>query len=86
MEYLIPMRTSRFKKRPHMMRMFVHDRAKTPLLKHPSLDTQPSNTGLSLWGDPSSGYLHWSLAAYVGTIWSGPSLATLLAWVALSPS
>ncbi|MPC51913.1 hypothetical protein E2C01_045770 [Portunus trituberculatus] len=29
--YLVPMRTSRFKKRPHMMRMFVvHDRAETP--------------------------------------------------------
>ncbi|MPC48518.1 hypothetical protein E2C01_042292 [Portunus trituberculatus] len=46
MGYLIPMWTSRFKKiRPHMMRMFVHDRAETPLPKHPSLDTQPSNTG-----------------------------------------
>ncbi|MPC64591.1 hypothetical protein E2C01_058708 [Portunus trituberculatus] len=26
------------------------------------------------------------LAGFVGTIWSGSSLATLLAWVALSPS
>ncbi|MPC95461.1 hypothetical protein E2C01_090673 [Portunus trituberculatus] len=29
--YLVPMRTSRFKQRTHMMRMFVHDRAETPL-------------------------------------------------------
>ncbi|MPC55591.1 hypothetical protein E2C01_049534 [Portunus trituberculatus] len=37
--------TSHFKKRPHMMQMFVHNRAETPFPKHPSLDTQPSNTG-----------------------------------------
>ncbi|MPC56823.1 hypothetical protein E2C01_050789 [Portunus trituberculatus] len=34
---------------------FVHDRAKTPLPKHPSLDTQPSSTGRPLLGDPSTG-------------------------------
>ncbi|MPC28641.1 hypothetical protein E2C01_021850 [Portunus trituberculatus] len=43
--YLVPMWTSHLKKRPHMMRMFVHDRAETTLSKHPSLDTQPSSTG-----------------------------------------
>ncbi|MPC67266.1 hypothetical protein E2C01_061439 [Portunus trituberculatus] len=43
--------------------MFVHDRAETPLPKHPSLDTQPSNTGRPLLGNPSSGWLHWSTAS-----------------------
>ncbi|MPC91929.1 hypothetical protein E2C01_086994 [Portunus trituberculatus] len=38
--YLVPMRTSRFKNRPHMIRMFVHDRDETTTLKHPNLDTQ----------------------------------------------
>ncbi|MPC48434.1 hypothetical protein E2C01_042207 [Portunus trituberculatus] len=53
--YLVPIRTSRLKKRPHMMRMFVHNRAETTLPKHPSLYTQPSNTRRPLLGDPSSG-------------------------------
>ncbi|MPC72353.1 hypothetical protein E2C01_066656 [Portunus trituberculatus] len=66
--YLVTMRTSRFKNRPHMKRMFVHDRAKTTLPKHPSLDIQPSSTGRPLLGDPSSGWLRCPLAAYVGTI------------------
>ncbi|MPC35965.1 hypothetical protein E2C01_029404 [Portunus trituberculatus] len=58
--YLVPMRTNRFKRRPHMMRMFVNDRAETPLPKHPSLNTQPSSTGRPLLGDPYSGWLRWS--------------------------
>ncbi|MPC35947.1 hypothetical protein E2C01_029387 [Portunus trituberculatus] len=58
--YLVPIQTNRFNKRPHMMRMFVHDRAETPLLKHPTLDTQPFSTGWPLLGDPSSGWLRWS--------------------------
>ncbi|MPD02953.1 hypothetical protein E2C01_098562 [Portunus trituberculatus] len=84
--YLVPMRTSRFKKKPHMIRMFVHDRVETSLSKHPSLDTQPSSTGRPLMGDPSSGWLLWSTGSLRRNHLSGPSTATLLAWVALSPS
>ncbi|MPC95717.1 hypothetical protein E2C01_090941 [Portunus trituberculatus] len=39
-------------------------RAETPLPKHPSLDTQPSNTGQPLLGDPSSGWLRWSTGSW----------------------
>ncbi|MPC61471.1 hypothetical protein E2C01_055543 [Portunus trituberculatus] len=62
------MRTSRFKKWPHMIRMFFHDRAETPLPKHPSLDTQPSNTGRPLLAIPLAGGSADPLAAYLGTI------------------
>ncbi|MPC68340.1 hypothetical protein E2C01_062540 [Portunus trituberculatus] len=43
MGYLVPMWTSRFKKRPHMIRMFVHDRAETPI--GPAREEQASHVG-----------------------------------------
>ncbi|MPC81922.1 hypothetical protein E2C01_076563 [Portunus trituberculatus] len=61
--YLVFMWTSRFKKRPHMIRIFVQDRAEIPLPKHPSLDTEPYSTGR-----PPAGGSTGPLAAYVGTI------------------
>ncbi|MPC62863.1 hypothetical protein E2C01_056953 [Portunus trituberculatus] len=51
--YLVPMRTNRFKKRPHMMQNVCP--RQDPFPKHPSLDTQPSSTGRPLLGNPSSG-------------------------------
>ncbi|MPC59316.1 hypothetical protein E2C01_053334 [Portunus trituberculatus] len=40
--------------------MFVHERAETPIPKHPSLDTQLSSSGRPILGDPFSGWLRWS--------------------------
>ncbi|MPC63720.1 hypothetical protein E2C01_057822 [Portunus trituberculatus] len=51
--YLVPMRTSRFKKMPHMIRMFVHDRAETPFPKssqpgHPTIQHRTAPIGRCL--------------------------------------
>ncbi|MPC51169.1 hypothetical protein E2C01_045010 [Portunus trituberculatus] len=68
--YLVPMRTSRFnkKKKPHMMRMFVHNRAETPSQSIPAWTpnhpTQDDPYGVIPPACGSAG----QLAAFVGII------------------
>ncbi|MPC65855.1 hypothetical protein E2C01_059992 [Portunus trituberculatus] len=86
--YLVPMWTSRLKKkRHHMMRMFVHDGAETPPSQSISAWTPNHPKQDDPYGAiPPAGGSTGPLAAYVGIVSFGPSLATVIAWVALSPS
>ncbi|MPC80373.1 hypothetical protein E2C01_074951 [Portunus trituberculatus] len=69
-----------------MIRKFVHDRAETPSQSIPAWTPNHPAQDSPYWAIPPVGGSAGPLAAYVGSISSGPSLATLLAWVALSPS